>query len=613
MATPRSHAAAEALAMLGEGARRQPSPDGPGHRPRSYAGAVRGITKPQNTRAHKGSNSGLLHDERQADGVNGRRHNQEMAARLRIKNNDGHKRRGHLPASGRAQQPSAQKSQRQQAQDARKATMQPKKREDGSAGSARSTGSQKGGQTGDQQSTAAATPSSDPAAKRQIDQIFSESRSNSARSNKTQTRSSPAKSSLLEEDRKARGKTQRDSTLTGHCFGIPAGPASGLAPLPCPQHTYQGADRPGHWPCPNTPTKVQRYGASERSALKTLHDAERANGRRPPEHGTESRPHVTKKVRAHEHRAMHGNGAQSEAARRQNLCIRTAQLGGAKSGNTWFTSLCRMAHEGTDIVCAQELGFRRGDVADAVETADRAGFDCVISPVPANRAYGGTAVLLSHAAVKRGFTIVNPKIGLSGGACRVDLQHPDRDTMNVCSVYAPAGTVSSTHPRDVFFTQLASWVNKKTILAGDFNCVLDTDLDLKRDGKSPYENKGASQLRKLVEANGLRDDIREGLGLGFDHTNRTATSAGICLSRIDRIYTFCVPDAQWTVDIRHDMTVGRGTSKHSPVEATLGFIDQPDRPKGKPMIKIDRHLLKNPKHYSSTRRLSRSSRNGPRS
>ena len=55
--------------------------------------------------------------------------------------------------------------------------------------------------------------------------------------------------------------------------------------------------------------------------------------------------------------------------------------------------------------------------------------------------------------------------------------------------YAPHNTANAK-ARERYFVKLLPKINKRTILAGDFNCVLEPDLDLKRDSTYPYDNKG---------------------------------------------------------------------------------------------------------------------------
>ena len=52
--------------------------------------------------------------------------------------------------------------------------------------------------------------------------------------------------------------------------------------------------------------------------------------------------------------------------------------------------------------------------------------------------------------------------------------------------------------------------------------MLDVGLDLKRTATSPYENGGAEILREIIVKNDPEDEIRNGLGLGFDFTRQPA-------------------------------------------------------------------------------------------
>ena len=117
--------------------------------------------------------------------------------------------------------------------------------------------------------------------------------------------------------------------------------------------------------------------------------------------------------------------------------------------------------------------------------------------------------------------------------------------IRIISAYAPHNT-HNARARERFFTKLAPKINKRTVLAGDFNCVLDVDLDLRRDATCPYENKGHEELRSIVATNELTDEIRRSLGSEFEFTKHTITPSGTCRSRIDRQYLPSLPDAHWT-------------------------------------------------------------------
>ena len=58
--------------------------------------------------------------------------------------------------------------------------------------------------------------------------------------------------------------------------------------------------------------------------------------------------------------------------------------------------------------------------------------------------------------------------------------------------------VSNVKSRDNFCTALRRVTTRNSILAGDFNVVLDEALDLHREALSYYSNYGSAQLRGLI-------------------------------------------------------------------------------------------------------------------
>jgi len=114
---------------------------------------------------------------------------------------------------------------------------------------------------------------------------------------------------------------------------------------------------------------------------------------------------------------------------------------------------------------------------------------------------------------------------------------------------------------------------------GDWNCVLDQSLDLKRSSSLPYDNKGATELQKLVDKFKLRDELREGMGLDFEFTKKTATQHGYALTRIDRGYTPVIPDTQITPDVDH--ITWAHLADHSAIKYTISDIREKDTPKTK--------------------------------
>ena len=84
---------------------------------------------------------------------------------------------------------------------------------------------------------------------------------------------------------------------------------------------------------------------------------------------------------------------------------------------------------------------------------------------------------------------------------------------------------------------LRPYLNKNTLLGIDANCVPDETADLKRQSRSPYDNAGANELHAAVTHFDLSDATREYLGKSPFFTYHKNTSAGMCYTRIDQIYT----------------------------------------------------------------------------
>ena len=122
-------------------------------------------------------------------------------------------------------------------------------------------------------------------------------------------------------------------------------------------------------------------------------------------------------------------------------------------------------------------------------------------------------------------------------------------TRKLISVYAPVRQKphDPMSKRSHFFsTALNRFINRKTVMGMDANCVPDTDLDLKRTANSPYDNEGAAELADLVAAHGLADITRENIGATELYTSHHKVAGGECWSRIDQIYAPEDGDTQWT-------------------------------------------------------------------
>ena len=108
--------------------------------------------------------------------------------------------------------------------------------------------------------------------------------------------------------------------------------------------------------------------------------------------------------------------------------------------------------------------------------------------------------------------------------------------------------------RPPFFEKVLSrFVNHRTVLGIDANCVPDILLDVKRaPSATAYANHGASELTALTMKYGLADIARESLGPDPFFTSHHSTANGIFHTRIDRIYTPNLNAQIWSHDSCND-------------------------------------------------------------
>ena len=215
----------------------------------------------------------------------------------------------------------------------------------------------------------------------------------------------------------------------------------------------------------------------------------------------------------------------SRAGKLKRLCDKVRTLG---------------ERDGLQAYCAQETKLSAADHDDHLTIARKAQVVASFSYGPTSN--GGTCVLIPMNAVKLAdgetFTEAIDRVTKSARGLRTKGGFASLDTYigerkyRIASVYAPV----EPHLRPRFFRQIGTYVTKKTILCGDYNCVLDQVADLQRTSTYPYQNQGASELAELVADRELFDTHRHSLGDEKKFTFTTATTTGSCHSRIDRIY-----------------------------------------------------------------------------
>ena len=228
------------------------------------------------------------------------------------------------------------------------------------------------------------------------------------------------------------------------------------------------------------------------------------------------------------------------------LHLVSLNVNGVLSNDTW-AKLLNLAHFlRIDILCLQETNIPVGDarLPSLEATAKYHGFKALIGLKPVGSDRGGTAILIRRDADN--INISSHGFAQSGRTTYVDLTMHSH-AVRVLSCYAPSDSLA----RSDYFLKLNRHVTLASLLIGDWNCVLDPSLDLKRSSNLPYDNIGAIELQKLVDKFKLRDELREGMGLDFEFTQKNATQYGYALTRIDRGYTPVIPDTQITPDVDH--------------------------------------------------------------
>ena len=203
-------------------------------------------------------------------------------------------------------------------------------------------------------------------------------------------------------------------------------------------------------------------------------------------------------------------------------------------------------------VFLQEI--RIGDARKHKDMAEEHGLYMLAHGNLSNRRAGGTAILIPQDSIEQGkneshhqaWTRVRKSLRClpqgRGIACDTLLKG---NTIRLASVYAPA----DPDARPAFFNTLNKrghrFINKKTIMGIDANCVPDVLLDRKSQAASQYNNTGADTLNQVVASLGLIDVARAFLGNKPFFTSFHNTSAGLTSTRIDRVYAPDMDGLMW--------------------------------------------------------------------
>ena len=200
----------------------------------------------------------------------------------------------------------------------------------------------------------------------------------------------------------------------------------------------------------------------------------------------------------------------------------------------------------------QEHNLTNSKIAGHVAKAYQLGFEFFAASIRGNDARGrpiikgGTGILIPrdqielkdgetyHDATKR---IQGTKRQLpQGRGVAIDVNIGERK-LRLASIYAHSDREADARP--AFFKSLKhfNFINSKTILGIDANCVPDVQLDVRNHSQSPYTNTGANELQDVVVDNDLIDVAREWLGNDPFFTSFHNVSGGLLTqTRIDRIY-----------------------------------------------------------------------------
>ena len=268
------------------------------------------------------------------------------------------------------------------------------------------------------------------------------------------------------------------------------------------------------------------------------------------------------------------------------ITIISQNLNGILSDDSWEHAIKASLRHHPHIICFQELNLKKGDkrLETFVSKADRLGFTAHMACIPSSVSRGGTATLISKSLACSHVAFRPHSKGNSSIASLVipGLSTPS-NRLKIANVYGS----QDPKARVAQFQALSRHMTSTTAIVGDFNVVLDLSLDTCRSATSPYENEGANELQSIVANHDLHDEIREQLGLGFEHTHIQTTSTGTCATRLDRHYLPVIPRGNWTSSISDSLA----QSDHSAVISSLEIVTTP---RGNDVFTLNANLINHP-------------------
>lgn len=238
---------------------------------------------------------------------------------------------------------------------------------------------------------------------------------------------------------------------------------------------------------------------------------------------------------------------------------------------------------GADVIFLQETGTSRDPRALLRGAPGSAGYSAwngaaYFSPGSPHARGCLTLVRTSSSLISQLPEAGGARTDANGRIVRVDCQLGGCPA-SLINVYAPAG--ASAAERRAFFEELQSFVptDRLAIVGGDFNCVLDLQLDTTSAGPASQRARGSDSLQALMTAAGLADVWREQHPHQRQptHWNQGAGSG----ARLDRWLFPAAQLATWsaTSSIK-ERGHGGITTDHCAVELRLAPPNQPPKPSG---------------------------------
>ena len=213
-------------------------------------------------------------------------------------------------------------------------------------------------------------------------------------------------------------------------------------------------------------------------------------------------------------------------------CIMTWNADGLCEREKLAAALRRARAAGADVLAVQEHNWKPTH-REMVHSCARAGDWAVFwdeERVSANKRNGGAAVFVSLGNGSTVETTGGARCALDGRVVAVPVKILGTQT-RIVSVYAPA----QPRERKNFLVKMREQrvLKKGDLVMGDFNCVPDTNLDVKYPhGCGTYPNLHSKANEALMSDMGLTDVYRLFAGAKQDFSRRK----GSVWTRLDRIY-----------------------------------------------------------------------------